>query len=177
MKGTLSGAAAREGGAEMKKTEIIERLKNSRQAFLEAIEGLTDETMLIPGVVGEWSVRDLLVHLTLWEANLVTLLYYVKEGRKPPQGDIAAEDMDQKNARWHAENKDRPLDRARGDFAAVREQTLRRVRALTQADFERADKLAWLEGAPLAQWIASDTFEHEAEHLQQIREWRSRRGV
>ncbi|MCX6026980.1 MAG: ClbS/DfsB family four-helix bundle protein, partial [Chloroflexi bacterium] len=78
---------------------------------------------------------------------------------------------------WHAENKDRPLDRARGDFAAVREQTLRRVRALTQADFERPEKLAWLEGAPLAQWIASDTFEHEAEHLQQIREWRSRRGV
>lgn len=144
---------------------------------MAAIDGLTDESMLAPGVVGEWSVRDLLVHLTLWEAGLVTLLFYVKEGHKPPPDEDAAETMDQRNARWHAENKDRPLDRARTDFAAVRKQTLRRVRALTKAEFERAEKLAWLEGAPLSQWIASDTFEHETEHIQQIRAWRSRQGV
>lgn len=161
----------------MKKTEIIRTLQESRTAFMAAIEGLSDEAMLEPDVVGKWSVRDLLVHLTLWEAGLVTLLFYVKEGRKPPPDENAAETMDQKNARLHAENKDRPLDAARTDFAAVRKQTLRRVRALTPAEFEQADELAWLEGAPLSKWIASDTFEHEAEHLQQIREWRSRRGV
>ena len=161
----------------MKKTEILKTLKGSREAFLAAIEGLSDEAMLEPGVVGEWSVCDLLVHLTLWEAGLVTLLFHVKEGHKPPPDENAAETMDQKNARWHAENKGRPLDLARADFVAVRKQTLRRVRALTQAEFEQADKLAWLEGAPLSKWIASDTFEHEAEHIQQIREWRSRQGV
>jgi len=161
----------------MEKKEIIEKLKNSRAAFLDAIDGLSDDAMLEPGVVGEWSVRDLLVHLTLWEAGLVTLLFHIKEGRKPPPDEKAAETMDQKNARWHAENKDRPLDLARADFIAVRKQTLRRVRALTQAEFEKADKLAWLEGAPLSKWIASDTFDHEAEHIQQIRAWRARRGV
>jgi hypothetical protein len=161
----------------MKKDEIIHALQDSRAAFMAAIDGLSDESMLLPEVVGEWSVRDLLVHLTLWEAGLVTLLFYVKEGRKPPPDDNPSETMDQRNARWHAENKDRPLDRARADFAAVREQTLRRVRALTQADFDRADKLPWLEDAPLSEWIANDTYGHEAEHMQQIREWRSRLGV
>ncbi len=161
----------------MKKTEIIQRLKDSREAFLAAIDGLTDEAMVEPGVVGEWSVRDLLVHLTLWEAGLVTTLYYVKLGRKPPAGSVTSETMDQKNARWYAENKDRPLERARADFVAVRQQTLRRVRALTQAEFDRAEKLAWLEGAPLEKWIASDTYEHEAEHILQIREWRTRRKL
>ena len=161
----------------MKKTELIQALKDSRASFLAAIEGLPDEALLQPGVVGEWSIRDLLVHLTLWEAELVTVLYYVKQGRKPPAGVIASEDMDAKNARWHAENKDRPLDVARADFTAVREQTLRRVRSLTQADLERADKQPWLQATPLMAWIASDTFEHEAEHIQQIREWRARRGL
>jgi Protein of unknown function (DUF1706) len=159
----------------VKKTETLQRLKDSREAFLKAIDGLTDEAMVEPGVVGEWSLRDLFVHLTLWEAELVTTLYYVKLGRKPPAGTVTSESMDQKNARWHAENKDRPLERARTDFAAVRQQTLRRVRALTQAEIDHAEKLTWLEGAPLEKWIASDTYEHEAEHLQQIREWRERR--
>jgi hypothetical protein len=131
--------------------------------------------MVEPGVVGEWSVRDLLVHLTLWEAELVTTLYHVKLGRKPRASATASETMDQRNARWHAENKDRPLERARADFAAVRQQTLRRVRALTQAEFDHAEKLAWLEGAPLEKWIASDTYDHEAEHILHIREWRERR--
>ncbi len=105
----------------------------------------------------------------------MTTLYYVKLGRKPPAGSVTSETMDQKNARWHAENKDRPVERARADFAAVRQQTLRRVRALTQAEFDRAEKLTWLEGAPLEKWIASDSYDHEAEHIAQIREWRERR--
>jgi hypothetical protein len=172
----MAAGSVRPEEERMKKTELIQALKDSRAAFLGAIDGLSDEAMLEPGVVGEWSVRDLLVHLTLWEAGLVTLLFYVKEGCKPPPDENAADTMDQKNARWHAENKDRPLDRARADFVAVRKQTLRRVRALTLVDFEKADKLAWLEGAPLSKWIASDTFDHEAEHIQQIREWRTRRG-
>ncbi len=161
----------------MKKSEIVQRLKDSREAFLAAIDGLTDVAIVEPGVVGEWSVRDVLVHMTLWEASLVTFLYYVKLGRKPPPGEHPDETMDERNARWHAEHKDRPLDRARADFLAVRQQTLRRVRALTQAEIDQAEKLAWLEGAPLERWIASDTYEHEAEHIQQILEWRARRKM
>ena len=39
--------------------------------------------MIQPGVVGQWSLKDILVHLTLWEAELVTLLFQARQGQKP----------------------------------------------------------------------------------------------
>jgi hypothetical protein len=56
----------------MTKSEILTALNEGRERFLEAIEDLTPDKMKETGVVGEWSVKDILVHLTRWEAELVS---------------------------------------------------------------------------------------------------------
>ncbi|HET7009920.1 MAG TPA: DinB family protein [Anaerolineales bacterium] len=157
----------------MNKRELLAELEASRGELLAAIEGLSPEEMLEPGAVGAWSVRDVLQHVSMWEAELVKLLSHVEQGRKPSgerwSGSI---DLDTLNAKWHAETKDRPLEDVLADFQAVRRQMLRRMEALSDDDVTKVKPLKWLRGRPLWQWISEDTSEHDREHAGQIASWR-----
>jgi len=161
----------------MSKQEIRSALEASRSALLDAIDGLTPEHLQHPKAVGEWSVRDILQHISLWEAELVRLLVHVDQGRRAVgQSFVANPDFDSLNARWHAETKDRPLDRVLEDFHGVRRQILRWVDELADEDLTRIRREAWLHKQPLARWIAEYSYEHEAEHTQAIRAWRERQA-
>jgi uncharacterized damage-inducible protein DinB len=152
-------------------------MESARAELLEAIAGMSDEQLLEPGVVGPWSVRDVLQHISLWEAELVRLLAHVEQGRKPSGERWSANlDIDALNAKWHAETAGRPLDRVQDDFHAVRRQTLRRLETMSDNDLERVRPQAWLRKRPLWQWIAEETFEHDREHSAEIRAWRRARA-
>jgi hypothetical protein len=160
----------------MKKQEILAALEGSREAFLDAIEGLSTEEMQQPGVIPDWSVKDILVHLTRWEAELVKLLWQAGRDQKPTTLHFSQANVDETNARWFRESKTRDLERVLEDFHGVRNQTLRRVDDLPGKAFEDPSYFDWLEGEPLWKWVAGDSFEHEAEHADQIRAWREGLG-
>ena len=160
----------------MTKEAVISSLKTSRESLLSAIEGLDDEAMLEPGVVGDWSVKDVLVHLSLWEAELVTLLWQARQGRKPATAQLGDDSVDELNARWYQMHRDRVLAQVLDDFHAVRHQTLRRVDGFSDRELTDPELFPWLNGEPLEQWIASDSFGHEDEHTAQIIAWRQSRG-
>ena len=158
----------------MHKRELLSAMESARAELLEALAGLTNEEMLQPGVVGAWSVRDVLQHISLWEAELVRLLVHVEHGRKPTGERFSGSiDVDRLNTKWHAETADRPLERVQDDFHGVRRQTLRRLEPLTDDDLERIRPQPWLRKRPLWQWIAEETFKHDAEHAAEIRVWRA----
>ena len=158
----------------MNKTEILAALKDERENFLQAIAGLPDDVLATEPVLGEWTIKDLLSHLTIWESELVTLLAFTRQGQRPNIKSLTGS-IDDLNAQWHAEYKNRPLDRALADFHGVRKQTTRQVESLTDKELAES-KYPWLKGEPLWKWIAEDSFGHEAEHAAPIREWRERFG-
>jgi hypothetical protein len=159
------------------KDELIGRLTSSRESFLKILEDLDESLFEEPGVAGDWSLKDILVHLSIWEAELVRLLWQAENGRKPDTAQTGPIPVDELNRRWYLENKGRPLPVAWKDFHAVRRQTIRRVGLLSEAALTEPDYFAWQGGEPLAKWIASDTCEHESEHAEDIRAWRQSRGV
>jgi hypothetical protein len=73
--------------------------------------------------------------------------------------------------------RDRSLERIMADFQSVRNQTIRRVEVFSDRDLNEAKRYDWLDGGPLWEWIARDSFQHEAEHLEQITAWRDREGL
>jgi hypothetical protein len=159
------------------KVDILSSLITSREAMLKALEGLDDEQMLSPDVTGEWSIKDILVHLSLWEAELVTLLWQARQGRKPTTAQLSPETVDELNARWYVTHKDRALTQVMDDFQAVRHQTARRVDGFSDNELGDPKLFAWLDGEPLEHWIAEDSYGHEAEHMAQIVAWRESKGV
>lgn len=161
----------------MKKEELLEALENERENFLDAIDGLSDEDLEEPGVMEDWSIKDLLAHLTLWEAELIKLLWQAKQGQKPNSAHFNNMDIDELNARWKKEMQDRTLERVMADFHSIRNQTIRRVEAFSDKDLNDANRYPWLKNRPLWEWIAGDSFEHEAEHRQQILAWRQEQDL
>ena len=149
-------------------------MEESRAALLDAIDGLSPELLVMYGVVEDWSVRDVLQHLSMWEAELVRLLAHLEQGRRPTgEALVASPNFDSLNARWHAETKDRPFGRVLEDFHAVRRQTARWIQMLADDDLTRHRPETWLHGNPLWRWIAEYSFDHEREHTDQIRTWRA----
>lgn len=162
----------------MRRDQIVRELHESRKEFLQAIEGLEQAELHEPGVVGEWSIKDLLAHHSRWEGELVTMLWQAREGRRPDRAEISGqEQIDEINRAWYLESKDRSLEMIESDFRALRPQTIRRVEEFSDEELNDPDLHEWLRGEPLWRWIEVDTFEHEREHAQQIRSWREKRGA
>ena len=161
----------------MNKKELLAALEDSHERILEAIEGLSPEAMIEPGVVGEWSVKDVLAHLSRWEAEVIKLLWQAHQGRTPTTLLNEQVSDDEVNARWHDEDQARSLERILDDFHGVRNQTIRRLEFLTDKDLNDPKLYPWLGGQPLWEWVAGDSFEHDAEHLEQLRPWREKKGA
>jgi len=160
----------------MNKNELLVQLEKSREEFLEAIDGLSEEEMQAPGVTGAWSIKDILIHLARWEAELIKLLWQARQGLRPTSAHFSGEDVDTINARWYSESQDRSLQSALEDFHGVRNQTIRRAEEITEKELNDAHRLAWLKSRPLWEWIESDSFGHEAEHAAEIIAWRAARA-
>ncbi|MBI3241946.1 MAG: ClbS/DfsB family four-helix bundle protein [Chloroflexi bacterium] len=156
----------------MNKTELLNALKVEREKLLQAIASLTDEELATAPVMGEWTIKDLLAHLTVWESELVTLLAFARQGKRPANVQGLSGDIETLNAKWYAEYKNRPLDRVLADFHGVHKQIIRQVEMFTDQDLAEAKKFPWLKGEPLWKIVADYSFAHEAEHTVHIREWR-----
>lgn len=159
----------------MKKINLLEKLEQSRADFLEGLEPLSEDEMLEPALAGGWTVKDVLVHLMLWEAELIKLLFQAQQGRIPQTILNTNEPDDKVNARWYTQHKDRALDQALKDFDAIRDQTIHRVEAFADTDLADPNRYKWLNNKPLWQWIVESTIEHEEEHVPEIRAWVEKR--
>jgi hypothetical protein len=160
----------------MEKEKLLSALTTGRADFLTAIQGLSDQEMQNPGVVEQWSVKDILVHLTRWEAEIIKLLWQAKQGITPTTVHFSPTSVDDLNEIWYKESQTRSLKIVMDDFLGVRKQTVRRVEEISQSVLIDPQQYAWLNGKQLWEWIAVDSFEHEAEHGEQIRAWQSKQG-
>lgn len=160
----------------MKKETLLSALTDTRAKTLSLLEVYSQDEMEQAGVIDGWSLKDLLVHLTRWEAELVKLLWQTKTGVQPTTVHFSPDSVDIINERWFQESKSRPFNTVWNDFTGVREQTLRRVKDFSEYELNDDQLYTWLDGKPLSEWIAADSFEHEAEHAQDISTWKDRLG-
>jgi Mycothiol maleylpyruvate isomerase N-terminal domain len=48
---------------------LLRRLDKAWAALRESYVGLSDSQLTEPGVTGDWSVKDILAHVTTWEGE------------------------------------------------------------------------------------------------------------
>jgi hypothetical protein len=167
----------------MNKEEILDALEDERENFLTAIEGLSDEALVEPGVVGSWSVKDIMFHICMWEAELVKLLWQASQGLPPSAVFFSSLPFDEINAGWTVEGQSRSFDQVWEDFQSVRKQTVRRLSAFNDKDLDDPARYPWLSESqmikdrPLWFWIAECSFVHEKEHTAEIHAWRLQKGI
>lgn len=154
----------------MRKQEILDELRAARAELLDALHGLEPDVMLRPGVVGVWSVKDVLAHVTAWESELVTALNRV-DARGVPNI-VKIDDIDEWNAQQYRINAARPLDAILADFEGVHAMLLEMVADFDEKALTDGRRYPWMEGEPLAYLIEENAWLHEREHAEEIRAWR-----
>lgn len=154
---------------------LYERLDSTREQLLMSLEWLPDEALLLPGVIGDWSIAGLISILTAWDAELVTGLMRLKQGRAPEALLAALADPAAYNAGRYQENLDRDLDGIFEDFQGARVQLEDWLEGFQERDFTDPNRFKPLRGRTLSDLVSAGTYKHEARYLPRLkafaREW------
>ncbi len=152
------------------KAELLERIRAARRDLEAVLMDIPEEQMLQPGVMGDWSVKDILAHLVSWEKSMVRWITQAVEGETPeiPQTD---EEIDQLNARFYLENRDRPLGEVLADFHRSYQAALARVATTSERDLIDPQRFPFRQGRPLWYNAAGNTWWHYEEHAESLRSW------
>src|SRR5438105_11459732 len=107
----------------MNKRQFVDRLRRERSEWNALLAQVSPERKTQPGFVGQWSLKDLVAHVTAYEQWLVTWLASAKRGVLPKPSVVNSQDVDARNALIYEANKHTPLqevlDDAENGFRAL----------------------------------------------------------
>jgi hypothetical protein len=143
---------------------LLAELDAARDAFHAVLADVDAELVTAPGVVGDWSVRDLVVHVAFWDEHAVGALELAAAGRGAEFA-YSSGDTDAMNARLFAETQgvspSAALDREESAFADLRERLARLDPGLLDLRLGNGDSVEEV--------IRYDGPDHYAEHTEHLR--------
>jgi hypothetical protein len=145
--------------------QLLKHLGKAWTAIKESYAGLSDSQLTEPGVIGNWSVKDILANVTTWEEEALKYLPLIITGGRPPRysqyGGIDA---------FNAHMTEQKRDLALSDVLRQLDETHRRlidyIRSVPEDHFTRETRLRHR--------LRLDTYSHYTQHAKAIREWRER---
>lgn len=160
-------------GEYLNKQVVLERIRTERRRMEENLELLNSHHMEIRGIIGEWSVKDLLAHLVDWEQRF---LFWYKAGLRGevpqiPAPGISWGELDLLNQLIYEKHRDRSLEDVRTEFNTSFHQVLATIEDIPEEDMFAIGRYAWLGESNLAAYILANTADHYRWAKQQIRSW------
>jgi hypothetical protein len=150
----------------MDKTKLLQKLERAWQSINQSIVGLTETQMLIPGVSGEWTVKDILAHISWWEEESLKHLPEILQGIRPPRYSVLYGGIDAFNAQMTELKRGLSLTEVRQQL----DETHQRLVAYLQS---LPDELFTTETRFLRR-LRLDTYGHYPIHTQAIHAWREK---
>ena len=127
------------------KEELLAAIEKERGALETFLETLTPAEMTLPGVVGEWSAKDVLAHLIEWEQ--ICLGWYAAglRGETPP---LPAPGFNwaqtpQLNQQIYEKHRERELDDVLDQFHASYREILGTIQELSNDALFTPGQYAW----------------------------------
>jgi hypothetical protein len=156
------------------KARLLSELQDEQAAWEALLSGIDEAHMTEPGVAGEWSMKDVVAHLTGWRKRTVSRLRAVlrHEPMPAPYWPSHLQTDDEINAWIFETNRDRPLAAILQEDHDVFQQLVDTISAFPETEQMDPRIVEWLDGAPLTGATFFGHF-HE-EHEQDIRAWLSK---
>lgn len=152
----------------MNKAEFLDTLRTEHARWDELLSQIDETQMTQPGVVGEWSVKDIVAHVTWFEREMVGML----QARALIGSELWDLSQDERNAVVFEQNRHRPLRDVLAEARQVYEQLLEGLPSLSEEELTDAGRFREMP----AEWlpwkiIADNTYEHYRAHAPSIRAW------
>ena len=148
----------------MKREQLLDKIGKAWAELNAAWAGLSEAEMCEPGAAGEWSVKDVLAHVTTWEEEALKYLPLIAGGRRPPRYKDLYGGLDAFNDQMIA----RKWALSLADVLAQYEATHRRLLDYLAT---APDELIARE-TPFRRRVRLDTYSHYPIHTAALREWR-----
>ncbi len=153
----------------MNRQQLLNRLDAAWMAFQASYAGLSNARLAETGVVGDWSVKDIIAHVTWWEEEALRHLPLIISGDRPPRYSVTYGGIDAFNAMMAERKRHVSLS----DVLTQQDDTHRRlvdfIRSVPEDQFTRETRFR--------RRLRLDTYSHYPIHTKAIREWRERRSL
>jgi hypothetical protein len=145
---------------------LVADLRDARAELMAALDEVDPALLTAPGLVGEWSARELVAHLGYWAGHATETIHAAE------RGDLAGVeadglDVDARNATVARVAREADLATVRQREAAAFETLVERLTAMDAALLDALDA----DGDTLEAGIRDDGPDHYREHLADVRAW------
>ena len=148
----------------MDRQKLLQQLDKAWTVFKESYAGLPDSQLMEPGVTGNWSVKDIIAHVTWWEEEALTHLPLIIKGGRPPRYSATYGGINAFNALMTEQKQSLSLL----DVLQQQEETHRRLITYIQSLPE--EQLT--TETRVRRRLRLDTYNHYPKHAKAIRAWR-----
>lgn len=153
---------------EMNVEKLIETLQVERTDWNKLISSVGENRMELPGALGDWSVKDLIAHITWAERETLLIL----EDRLDQSSELWYVDQELRKQIIYQENRERPLADVLVDAHNVFAELIAGIEALKE---EALHDPGYFNGMP-ADWvpwevIVANTYYHYRAHAPELRVW------
>ena len=142
-----------------RRRQLLKRLDTAWVAFNEVLAGLSDAQLMTPGVSGAWSVRDIIAHVTTWEAEALKHLPLILRGGTPPRYSVQYGGIDAFNALTMEQKRHLSLSDVRAQAAATHAQLVDFIQTVPEQQL----------GDRFRRRLRLDTYGHYPLHAEAIR--------
>jgi uncharacterized protein (TIGR03083 family) len=151
---------------------LLHELRAARAEWEALIAEVSPARMTEPGAAGDWSVRDVIAHLTSYDRWFVNASEAHFRGEMPPRDGTESMDFEQRNQFRHQQTRDLPLAELQAESQHVFTRLLEVVEAHSEAFLTQPQQFEGAPG-PLLVWkmIEGDGYEHYRDHMRSIRAW------
>ena len=150
----------------MDRSQVLAKIDKAWRLLHESYAGLPEAKLTEPGVVGDWSVKDILAHVTTWEQEALKYLPVILEGGRPPRYSVKYGGINAFNALMTEQKRDLYLDDVLKKMDETHQQIIDTV--------QNAPEELFAQETRYRRRLRFDTYRHYPEHTRMIQEWRER---
>ncbi len=143
---------------------LVDELRAAREELFAGLAAVRPESMTTPGLLGDWSARELIAHLGYWAGHATEVIHAVEEGRADEVG-IGEPTIDVVNETVARIARQTDVDTVRKREAASVGALVERIQALDPSLLD----VRLPDGATLEEAIREDGPSHYREHLDDLR--------
>ncbi|UCE64944.1 MAG: hypothetical protein JSU85_08645 [Candidatus Zixiibacteriota bacterium] len=140
---------------------IVDDLKKSHMDMLGAIQGLNPDELTKENAMGYWSVRDVILHIAMWEGEVIKALSVWRTGHQYDW--TYAGDIQMFNEFFIEAGRDLHMGQVLQMFNLIHSALVADVSVITDEIWEK-------RGEP--DWLRDITIRHNEEHVKKINKYK-----
>ncbi len=152
----------------MNRQQLSRKIDEAWAVLGQAYAGLSEAQITEHGGTDDWSVKDVLAHVTIWEEEALKHLPLILNGGRPPRYAVKYGGIDAFNAQMLARRKDLSLPQVLDQLSETHRRLVKYVESVPEEQFVHETRFR--------RRLKLDTYGHYSIHARMLQEWRKRKA-